>query len=88
MLSITIPDILSGRINVFAELSGKTPEEFILEILEEVLKDGTGIRYKKDDFLSAFMKFRQDMERENIQITDSDFEMLRDNSAGREMSWL
>jgi len=85
MLSVTIPERLSLKINELAVLACQTPEELIIEILEEHLDC---IVYKKDDFWTALMNFRQDMAREGVQITDSDFEMLRDNSSGREMIWL
>ena len=39
---------------------------------------------KNQGFWSNLMAVRQVIENENIQITDSDFERLRDPSAGRE----
>ncbi len=43
---------------------------------------------KKKDFWDAFMEFRQTLEKENIEFSDSDFENLRDISPGREISAL
>ena len=39
---------------------------------------------KKKGFWRALMEFRNAVEREDIQVTDADFEGLRDTSFGRE----
>ena len=43
---------------------------------------------KKEDFWDVFISFRQALEKENIEFSDSDFENLRDTSSGREVSLL
>lgn len=73
MLNLTIPERLSLKINELAVLACQTPEEIIIEILEEHLAHDSA--HKKDDFWTALMNFRQDMAREGIQITDSDFDV-------------
>lgn len=39
---------------------------------------------RKEGFWNALTEFRQDLMKENIKITDTDFEGLRDRSLGRE----
>lgn len=40
---------------------------------------------KKEGFRDALMEFRKKIEKEKIEITDSDFEELRDTSPGRKI---
>jgi prevent-host-death family protein len=42
---------------------------------------------KKEGFWRALKDFRKQAEREGVEISNSDFEGLRDNSAGREVDW-
>ena len=42
---------------------------------------------KKEKFWSALTSFRKIIEKEGIEISDSDFEGLRDVSTGREVKW-
>ena len=42
---------------------------------------------KREGFWSALMAFRKAVEKENIEISDSDFEALRDTSPGRKSEW-
>ncbi|MBF0257935.1 MAG: hypothetical protein HQK62_03685 [Desulfamplus sp.] len=50
MFNISIPEKLSIRINEFAEIFSQTPEEFVLELLEERLDHDSA--YKETDYLS------------------------------------
>jgi len=43
------------------------------------------LTHKKGDFWTALTEFRQTMKKENIEISDTDFEGLRYISAGREV---
>ena len=43
---------------------------------------------KREGFWRALTAFRNAMEKESIEISDSDFETLRDTSPGREGEWL
>jgi prevent-host-death family protein len=42
---------------------------------------------KKEKFWGALTSFRKIIEEEGIEMSDSDFEGLRDISAGREVKW-
>ena len=42
---------------------------------------------KRKGFWSALTAYRKAVEKENIEITDSDFEALRDTSPGRKRGW-
>ena len=44
------------------------------------------LKTKKGDFWSKLIKFRQEMEKEKIEITDADFMDLRDSLSGREVN--
>lgn len=46
------------------------------------------LKRKKEGLWDAFMAFRQMPEKENIGVSDSDFENLRDKSPGREIQLL
>ncbi len=48
----------------------------------------TDSRINKDDLWTALTVFRQNTAKEGVEITDSDFEILRNTSAGREADWL
>lgn len=42
---------------------------------------------RKRNFWNALKAFRQVIEKEDIEISDSDFQELRDSSSGREFEW-
>jgi hypothetical protein len=53
------------------------------------MNDNDGkIGEKRRDFWEVLMAFRREIEKEGIEITDSDFEGLRDPSPGREPAFL
>ncbi len=41
----------------------------------------------KSDFWRALMAFRSSLDQEGIEIDDTDFEALRDQTTGREVGW-
>ena len=50
------------------------------------LQEYERLKSKKGDFWHRLAEFRKGMEKEKVEITDSDFIDLRDTSSGREVS--
>jgi antitoxin Phd len=51
------------------------------------IQDYEKMNKSKGDFWRALMAFRSSLDQEGIEIDDSDFEALRDQTTGREVSW-
>ncbi len=51
------------------------------------IHDYERLKGKKGDYWSALSDFRQTVEKEGVEISESDFNDLRDASAGREVGW-
>ncbi len=49
--------------------------------------DRLNLKKSESDFWDELMTFRQALEKEGIEITDSDFKGLRDRDPGRETEW-
>lgn len=49
------------------------------------IHDYERLKGEKADFWSALTKFRQTVEKEGVEISESDFKDLRDDSNGREI---
>ena len=50
MITVNVPDKLSGKINEIAKLFCQTPEEYILELIEERVEHDSA--YKETSYLS------------------------------------
>jgi prevent-host-death family protein len=77
-LTSMIRDVEAG---IFLKITrhGK-PVAVLLSIREYDL-----LKIKKGDFWAKLVQFRKEMEKENVEITDSDFMDLRDSFFGREV---
>ena len=78
-LSSIVRDVEAGN-SLKITRHGK-PIAVLLSIREYEL-----LKTKKGNFWSKLMKFRQEMDREKVEITDADFMDLRDSFSGREVN--
>lgn len=51
MITVNVPDKLSGKINEIAKLFCQTPEEYILELIEERVEHDSA--YKETSYLAG-----------------------------------
>lgn len=67
MITINVPDKLSGKINEIARLVCQTPEEYVLELIEERIEHDSA--YKETSYLaeSEINKKRLDKAVEDIR---------------------
>ncbi len=63
----------------YADITDETEADDLLRIPDSSMN--------KDDFWTALTAFHRNTAEEGVEITDSDFEMLRNTSAGREADW-
>jgi hypothetical protein len=73
MLSVTIPERLTLKINQFAGVLSQTPEEFIIEILEERLEHDSA--YKETVYLAQSDVNKQRLDRAITDINKGKYEV-------------
>jgi len=72
MLQINIPDKLTTKINKFAEIANQTPEEYIVELIEERIDHDSS--YQETTYLAKSQINKQRLDKAVKEIKEGKYE--------------
>lgn len=72
MLTVNVPDKLTGKINQIARMVSQTPEEYILEILEERIAHDWA--YRETAYLAESKTNRRRLDKAILDIRNGKYE--------------
>ncbi|MDM8565888.1 hypothetical protein QUF74_09570 [Candidatus Halobeggiatoa sp. HSG11] len=72
MLQINIPDKLTNKVNKFAEIASQTPEEYIVELIEERIEHNSA--YQETTYLAKSKINKQRLDKAIKDIKEGKYE--------------